>query len=132
VVPSTITLNGGSTEVAFGIQTFCQGTTTANGFAAPNIVPIGGPFGSGIGGGIGLLLVTMLFGGAIWIFRSNRRVALTFATLLLVTLGSAACSNSLPQGPNGATPTGTYKLSLTTTFNGQTQTLPNYLTLIVN
>jgi hypothetical protein len=128
VIPSTVTLNGGSTEVAFGIQTFCQGTTTANGFAAPNIAG----FGRGIGGGIGLLLVTMLFGGAIWIFRSNRRVALTFATLLLVALGSAACSNSLPQGPNGATPAGTYTLSLTTTFNGQTQTLPNFLTLTVN
>jgi hypothetical protein len=37
----------------------------------------------------------------------------------------------LPQGPNGATPPGTYNLSLTTTFNGQTQTLPNFLTLIV-
>ena len=130
VIPSTVTLNGGSTEVAFGIQTFCQGTTTANGFAAPNIVGIGRGFGGGIGG-IALLLVTMLFGGAIWIFRGNRRVALTFATLLLVTLGSAACSNSLPQGPNGATPAGTYSLSLTTTFNGQTQTLPNFLTLIV-
>ena len=123
VIPSTVTLNGGSTEVAFGIQTFCQGTTTANGFVAP----IGGGTG-----GIGLLLVAMLFGGAIWIFRGNRRVALTFATLLLVALGSASCSNSLPQGPNGATPAGTYTLSLTTTFNGTTQTLPNFLTLTVN
>ena len=43
-------------------------------------------------------------------------MALTFATLLLVALGSAACSNSLPQGANGPTPAGTYKLTLTTTF----------------
>jgi ABC-type glycerol-3-phosphate transport system substrate-binding protein len=58
-------------------------------------------------------------------------VLLTFATLLLVALGSAACSGGLAKGPNGATPAGTYTLTLTTTFNGQTQTLPNYLTLIV-
>jgi hypothetical protein len=73
----------------------------------------------------------MVFGGAMWMFRRNRRVALTFAILLLVALGSAACSNSLPQGPNGATPAGTYTLSLTTTLNGQTQTLNNFLTLVV-
>jgi len=117
-----VTLTGGSTEVAFAIQTFCQGSTTATGF----ISPVGG-----IGGGLGLLLVSMVFGGAMWTFRRNRRVALTFATLLLVALGSAACSNSLPQGPNGATPAGTYTLSLTTTLNGQTQTLNNFLTLVV-
>jgi hypothetical protein len=37
----------------------------------------------------------------------------------------------LAKGPNGATPPGTYTLTLTTTFNGQTQTLPNFLTLVV-
>jgi ABC-type glycerol-3-phosphate transport system substrate-binding protein len=79
-----------------------------------------------------LLLVSMVFGGAMWMFRRNRRVALTFATLLLVALGSAACSNSLPQGPNGATPAGTYTLSLTTSLNGAPpQTLNNFLTLVV-
>ena len=122
VIPASVTLNGGTTEVAFAIQTFCQGATTSAGFVAP----VGG-----IGGGLGLLLVSLIFGGAMWMFRGNRRVALTFATLLLVALGSAACSNSLPQGPNGATPAGTYSLSLTTTLNGQTQTLNNFLTLVV-
>jgi hypothetical protein len=122
VIPASVTLNGGTTEVAFAIQTFCQGATTSTGFVAP----VGG-----IGGGLGLLLVSLIFGGAMWMFRGNRRVALTFATLLLVALGSAACSNSLPQGPNGATPAGTYTLSLTTTLNGQTQTLNNFLTLVV-
>jgi uncharacterized repeat protein (TIGR01451 family) len=123
VIPSSVTLTGGSTEVAFAIQTFCQGATTATGFVAPGV--------GGFGGGIGLLLVSLIFGGAMWTFRRNRRVALTFATLLLVALGMAACSNSLPQGPNGATPAGTYSLSLTTTLNGQTQTLNNFLTLVV-
>jgi Abnormal spindle-like microcephaly-assoc'd, ASPM-SPD-2-Hydin len=123
VIPSSVTLTGGTTEVAFAIQTFCQGTTTATGFVAPIV--------GGIRGALGLLLVSLVFGGAMWTFRRNRRVALTFATLMLVALGSAACSNSLPQGPNGATPAGTYTLSLTTTLNGQTQTLNNFLTLVV-
>jgi len=118
VIPGSVTLNGSSVEVAFAIQTFCQGATTGTGFAPP----VGG-----IGGGLGLLLA---LGGLVWTFRRNRRVALTFATLLLVALGSAAC-NSLPSGPNGATPAGTYTLSLTTTLNGQTQTLANFLTLVV-
>jgi hypothetical protein len=123
VIPGSLTLNGGSTEVAFAIQTFCQGTTTATGFVAPIV--------GGNGGGLGLLLVTMVFGGAVWTYRRNRRVALTFATLLLVALGSAAC-NSLPSGPNGATPAGTYTLSLTTSLNGgPPQTLNNFLTLVV-
>ena len=121
VIPGSVTLNGSSVEVAFAIQTFCQGATTATGF----VPPVGG-----IGGGMGLLLVSMMLGGAVWAFRRNRRVALTFATLLLVAMGSAAC-NSLPSGPNGATPAGTYSLSLTTTLNGQTQTLNNFLTLVV-
>ena len=121
VIPGSVTLNGSSVEVAFAIQTFCQGATTATGFAPP----VGG-----IGGGMGLVLVSMMLGGAVWAFRRNRRVVLTFATLLLVALGSAAC-NSLPSGPNGATPAGTYSLSLTTTLNGQTQTLANFLTLVV-
>jgi hypothetical protein len=30
------------------------------------------------------------------------------------------------------TPAGTYSLTLTTTFNGQVQSYPNYLTLVVN
>ena len=123
VIPGSVTLNGSSVEVAFAIQTFCQGATTSTG-AAPAI--------PGIGGGLGLLLATTILGlgGLVWTFRRNRRVALTFAALLLVAVGSAAC-NSLPTGPNGATPAGTYSLSLTTTLNGQTQTLNNFLTLVV-
>jgi hypothetical protein len=122
VIPGSVTLNGSSVEVAFAIQTFCQGATTGTGFAPP---------AGGLSGGLGMmLLVSLGLGGAVWAFRGNRRVALTFATLLLVALGSAAC-NSLPSGPNGATPAGTYSLSLTTTLNGQTQTLPNFLTLVV-
>ena len=126
VIPSTLTLNGGKTEVAFGIQTYCQGaTTTGTG------IPFGGSGKPGFGTGLVTLLFSLLFGFAAWTSRKNRRVLLTFATLLLVALGSAACSGGLAKGPNGATPAGTYTLTLTTTFNGQTQTLPNYLTLIV-
>jgi hypothetical protein len=119
VIPSTVTLNGATTEVAFGIQTYCQGSTTATG-AAPGEV----------GGGIAMLLAAMMFGGIGWTLRRDRRIALTFAMVMLMIVGAAACGG-LPQGPNGATPAGTYFISLSTTLNGQTQTLPNFLTLVV-
>ncbi len=122
VIPSSVVLTGKPVEVAFGIQTFCQGAT-GTGF-----VP-GAP-GGGPAGGIGLLLFTLALGGVAWAMQRNRRLALTFAVLMLVALGTAACGG-LAKGPNGATPPGTYTLTLTTTFNGQTQTLPNFLTLVV-
>jgi hypothetical protein len=124
VVPSTVVLNGTTaTEVAFGIQTYCTGpTNTGAGF-----VP--GALGRGYGGGIALMLMGML-GVATIGFRRQRRLAMTFAMLLVMALGSAACS-SLATNPNGATPAGTYTISLTTTLNGSSQTLPNFLTLVV-
>jgi len=118
VIPSTVVLNGGTTEVAFGIQTFCEGSTVATG-----LVP------GGLGGGIGMLLAAMMFGGIGWRFKRDRRVGLTFAMLMLIMV-SAACGG-LPKSANGATAAGTYFISLSTTLNGQTQTLPNFLTLVV-
>jgi hypothetical protein len=118
VIPSTVVLNGGTTEVAFGIQTFCQGST-----------PTTGSVPGGFGGGMGMLLAAMMFGGLGWTFKRDRRVGLTFAMLMLIMV-SGACGG-LPKGANGATPAGTYFISLSTTFNGQTQTLPNFLTLVV-
>jgi hypothetical protein len=117
VIPSTVTLNGGTTEVAFGIQTFCQGSTAT------------GSLPGGFGGGVGMLLAAMMFGGIGWTFKRDRRVALTLATLMLIMV-SAACGG-LPKSANGPTPAGTYFISLSTTLNGQTQTLPNFLTLVV-
>jgi trimeric autotransporter adhesin len=122
VIPSSIVLAGKPIEVAFGIQTYCQGAT-GTGF-----VP--GTPGGGPAGGIGLLLFSFALGGVAWAMQRNRRLAVTFAVLMLVALGTAACG-SLAKGPNGATPPGTYTLTLTTTLNGQTQTLPNFLTLVV-
>ena len=116
---AALTLNGGTTQIAFGIQTFCQGATTT----AASL-----PFN--FRGNYGWPLVILAFVGMLWTLKRNRRLALTFAMLMLMTLGSAACA-SLPKGPNGATPAGTYSLTLTTTVNGQTQTLPNFLTLVV-
>jgi Divergent InlB B-repeat domain len=120
VIPSSVVLNGKPVEVAFGIQTFCTGATTSAGF-----VP------GGTGAGLGLLLLTLILGGAVWTMPRDRRVALTFAVLVLVAMGTAACGGGLAKGPNGATQPGTYTLTITATLNGQTQTLPNFLTLVV-
>jgi uncharacterized repeat protein (TIGR01451 family) len=119
VIPSSVTLNGGTTQVAFGIQTFCQGAT-GTGTSLP----------FNLGGKFGWPLVILAFAGMLWTLQRNRRLAMTFAMIMLMALGSAACA-SLPKGPNGATPAGTYSLTLTTSINGQTQTLQNFLTLVV-
>jgi hypothetical protein len=119
VIPSTITLTGGPTQIAFGIQTFCQGATNT-----------GASLPFNFGGKFGWPIVILTFAGMLWTLQRNRRIALTFALIMLMTLGSGACA-SLPKGPNGATPAGTYALTLTTTLNGQTQTLQNFLTLVV-
>jgi len=119
VIPSSVILNGGTTQIAFGIQTFCQGATNTGALLPFNF-----------GGKFGWPIVILLFAGMLWTLQRNRRLAVTFATIMLIALGSAACA-SLPKGPNGATPAGTYSLTLTTSINGQTQTLQNFLTLVV-
>jgi hypothetical protein len=121
-IPNTVVCPGGA-EQAVQLQTFCQGTTvTQTGFQ---------PGGLGFGGGIGVLLVSLMMGGVAFMFRRSRRFALTFALLAVVALGAGSCA-SLPKSPTGqATPPGTYFISLTATLNGQTTTQPNFLTLVV-
>jgi hypothetical protein len=125
VTPTSITLNG-TTSVNTGISviTYCSW--------AP---PPGGPFGSRgrfgdprrlvipIGSLLGLLLMLVLFARA-----NRRRWAPALAAVVFLTVGLAGCK-SLAKGPDGATPPGTYTLTLTGTLNGQSQSLP--LTLIV-
>ena len=115
-----MTLNGGTTEVAFGISTFCQGATTRRRQSLP----------FNLGGKFGWPLFLLAFAGMLWTLQRNRRLAVAFAMIIMITLGSAACA-SLPKGPAGATPPGTYTLTLSTTINQTTQTYPNFLTLVV-
>jgi hypothetical protein len=72
---------------------------------------------------LGMLLMLVLFARA-----NRRRWAPALAAMVFLTVGLAGCK-SLAKGPDGATPPGTYTLTLTGTLNGQSQSLP--LTLIV-
>jgi hypothetical protein len=120
LIPNMVVCPGGSQQ-AVQLQTFCQGSTVTTGSL---------PAGFG-GGGIGMALA-MLLGGIGFAFRRERRAGLALAmVLILVAMGIGACG-SLPKSPTGqATPPGTYFISLTTTLNGNVQTLPNFLTLVV-
>ena len=84
------------------------------------------------GGGMAMMLMTLMCGGIGMVFRGKRRAAMAFAmVLIMVAMGIGACG-SLPTSPTGqATPPGTYFISLTTSLNGHVQTLPNFLTLVV-
>jgi hypothetical protein len=120
LIPNTVVCPGGAQQ-AVKLQTFCQGSTVTTGSL---------PAGFG-GGGIGMALA-MLLGGIGFASRRDRRAAMAFAMVLtMVAMGIGACG-SLPKSPTGqATPPGTYFISLTTSLNGNVQTLPNFLTLVV-
>jgi hypothetical protein len=109
--PSSVTLTGnGPKQVAIVLNAFCSGV--------PTQVP--GP--GGIGGGLQLLVIAMMFGSIALAYRKRSRLALSFAVLMFIALGSAACS-SVPTGPNGRTPAGPYKLFITASAGGSTQTV---------
>ncbi len=62
--------------------------------------------------------------------RTNRRRWLpAMAAMIFLAVGVAGCK-SLPKGPDGRTPAGTYPITLTGTLNGQSQSIQ--LTLKVN
>jgi hypothetical protein len=112
--PSSVALSpNGPLQVAVVVNTFCKGPVTAG-----HVVPPGG-----FGGGIGVLLLSMMLGGTAWVYRRNPRWAVSFALFVLIALGGVAC-NSLPRNPNGVTLPGNYQLFITATFNGQTVTAP--------
>ena len=112
--PSSVALSpNGPLQVAIVVNTFCKGPVTTG-----HLVPPGG-----FGGGIGLLLLSMMLMGTVWMYRRNPRWAMSFALFVLIALGGVAC-NSLPRNPNGVTLPGNYQLFVTATFNGQTVTAP--------
>jgi Bacterial Ig-like domain (group 2)/Abnormal spindle-like microcephaly-assoc'd, ASPM-SPD-2-Hydin len=112
--PSTVALSpNGPLQVAIVVNTFCKGPVTTG-----YIVPPGG-----LGGGIGLLLLSTMLAGTAWKYRRNPRWAVSFALFVVIALGGVAC-NSLPRNPNGVTLPGNYQLFITATFNGQTVSAP--------
>jgi uncharacterized repeat protein (TIGR01451 family) len=109
--PSSVTLSeNGPKQVAIVLNAFCSG------------VPTQLPSPEGIGGGLQLLLIAMMFGSIALAYRKRSRLALSFAVLMFIALGSAACS-SVPTGPNGRTPAGNYKLFITASAGGSSQTV---------
>jgi uncharacterized repeat protein (TIGR01451 family) len=110
--PNSVVLSGNTPrQVAIVMNTFCQGDT-----------PMYGPGPGGFGGGLALLLAAIMLGSITWAYRTRSRWALSFAVLMLIALGSAACS-SVPNGPSGRTPAGDYVLSITATAGGASQTV---------
>ena len=110
--PKQVTLSPGGTQVAVVVNTFCSGELPA--------VPLNGP---GVPASLAKLLLTALAMGSFALaYRRRSRWLVSFAVLVLIALGGAAC-NSLPKGPSGATPPGAYTLFITATANGQSATV---------
>jgi len=66
---------------------------------------------------LALLLAAAMLGSIAWAYRTRSRWALSFAVLMLIALGNAACS-SPSGGPAGRTPAGTYTLNITASVSG--------------
>jgi hypothetical protein len=110
--PNSVTLSGNTPkQVAIVMNTFCQGET-----------PMYGPGPGGFGGGLALLLAAVMLGSIAWAYRTRPQWALSFALLMLIALGGAACS-SPASGPAGRTPAGNYTLNITATAGGSSQTV---------
>ena len=111
--PSVALSPNGPLQVAIVVNTFCKGPVNTGHVAPPG----------GLGGGLGLLLLSTMLAGTAWMYRRNPRWAVSFALFVLIALGGVAC-NSLPRNPNGVTLPGNYQLFITATFNGQTVSAP--------
>ncbi len=112
--PSSVALSpNGPLQVAIVVNTFCKGPVNTGHVAPPG----------GLGGGIGLLLLSTMLAGTAWMYRRNPRWVVSFALFVVIALGGVAC-NSLPRNANGVTLPGNYQLFITATFNGQTVSAP--------
>jgi Big-like domain-containing protein/List-Bact-rpt repeat protein len=111
--PSSVTLSGNTPkQVAIVMNTFCKGET-----------PMYGPGPGGFGGGLALLIAAAMLASIAWAYRTRPQWALSFALLMLIALGGAACSGPA-SGPAGRTPAGNYTLNITaTTAGGSSQTV---------
>jgi hypothetical protein len=122
VTPTSIVLTGsGSVDTGISVVTFCSGTP-------PVAVP------SGRWNGPQRLLIPMvsLLGLLLMLFafaRANRRRWIPAMAAVVFLAGGVAGCKSLPKGPDGKTPAGSYTLTLTGTLNGQSQSIN--LTLVV-
>lgn len=120
ITPAEVNLTGnGTTQVAIVLTSYCQGSAPG----MPREPTPGAP-----GGVVGVMMLGLTLCGAAFAYRGRRRAALSFALLLFAAVAGAGCGN-LPQGTAGATPAGSYTLTVTATVAGQA---PQAVQVLVN
>jgi hypothetical protein len=126
VVPGTVALTpNGVTHTAIVVNTFCQGTTPPSSGSVPGIPTQNLPSAPWLIAIAGLALLASM---ALTKKRSLRLV-MPLAALLLAGIFASSCG-SPPNGPNGITPPGVYKLMITATVGQASSSIT--LTLTVN
>jgi hypothetical protein len=123
LTPTSVSLTGTAPiNTIIEVNTYCSD--------AP---PMGIPFGGGNGSLRAIELLLLLGAGAFAIFAfsqgSRKRLAGAAMIAILLATTAVACK-SVPKGPSGATPPGTYTITITATLGGVSQSLN--LTLVVN
>jgi sugar lactone lactonase YvrE len=124
LTPTSVALTGTAPiNTIIEVDTYCSD--------AP---PMGIPFGGGRGGSLRVIeLLLLLGGGAFVVFamsRGGRRRLAGGAMIAILLATTAVGCKSVPKGPSGATPPGTYTITITATLGGVSQSLN--LTLVVN
>jgi large repetitive protein len=122
--PTSVSLTGtGPINTIIEVNTYCSD--------AP---PSGWPFGGRRDGGQRMLELVLLLGaGAFLVFafsHGNRKRLAGAAVIAVLLVTTAVGCKSVPKGPSGATPPGTYTITITATLGGVSQSLN--MTLIVN
>jgi hypothetical protein len=122
--PTSVSLTGtGPINTIIEVNTYCSD--------AP---PSGWPLGGRRDGGQRMLELVLLLGaGAFLVFafsHGNRKRLAGAAVIAVLLVTTAVGCKSVPKGPSGATPPGTYTITITATLGGVSQNLN--MTLIVN
>ena len=109
IVPSSVNLGPGITATMITVKTFCSWLGPR--FGPPDNTPE--PWLPSLG----LLMALAMLLAVTGIRRQKLRLASSLAALALFAMSFAGCA-SVPRGPSGATPPGTYNLVITASAPG--------------
>jgi hypothetical protein len=111
ITPSSVNLGPGTTVTMITVKTFCSWLGPRSPFGPPGGIP--GPWLPSLA----LLLALAMIVAVTGIRKQKLRLVSSLAALALFAMSLGGCA-SVPHGPSGATPPGTYNLVITASAPG--------------